>query len=443
MALTLSIGSTKKRHNSMLVPSLNSSISVVLKDSTSVENPVFQLQGNFDAGWNYCHCADFGRYYWITDASFDRGIWYIACTTDYLASYKDEILANTCYVTRSASLYNEYLIDTLFPSPSQPTISVSSSAALGVSESGCIVICTAGKSGNSFYAVTPANFSRLMNYLFSENYLTSLNALLDTPETVQKELAHPEEYLLSATWLPLSLSGAASISLGYVDTGVHGMILQTGSIWGQTLAVTIPKHPNSEGYKYRNLAPFSRYSLYIPFYGTIGVDPSDIAEATTIYVNYNADINGALYIGVITNKGVTLFSGQGNFGAPVGVSGRNTNTIGTVSTALSSVGNLLTGNVLGAASSIVSAFESVYPHVYSSGGTGGTMLPETSARLTAQFFAQTTIDVTRFGRPLCQPTPLSGLSGYCRTEGASVSCGATDTGIKEINRMLDGGVYIE
>lgn len=446
MALTLSIGTTKKRHNSMLVPYLNTSISVVLKESTSVENPVFQIQGDFDASWNYCHCADFGRYYWITDASFDRGVWYIACNTDYLASYKHEILANTCYVTRSASLYNEYLIDTLFPSPSQPTISVASSADLAVSDTGSIVICTAGKSGNSFYAVTPSNFSRLMNYLYSEDYLTSLNALLNTPTDIQKEIAHPEEYLLSATWIPISLSGTAPISLGYIDSGITGMILQTGTIWGQTLTITIPKHPNSVGYAYRNLSPFSRYSLYIPFYGTISVDPSDIAEASSLYINYQADINGCLYIGVIAVSGTTghiIFSGQGNFGSPVGISGRTANTIGTVSSALSSVGNLFTGNILGAASSITSAFESAYPHVYSSGGTGGTMLPATSARITAQFFAQTTIDTERFGRPLCQPQVLSGLSGYCRTEGASVECGATDTGINEINRLLDGGVYIE
>lgn len=443
MALTLEIGTTTKRTNSMLVPSLDSSISVVLKDSTSEENPVFLLQGAYSSAWNYAHCAELGRYYWIEDASYNKGVWAISCRTDYLATYKSEILANTCYVTRSASLYNEYLIDSLFPSPAQPTISVSSSGALAVSETGSIIICTAGRYGNSFFAVTPTNFTKLMNYLYSEDYLTSLNSLLNTPENLQKEIAHPEEYLLSATWIPVSLSGDAPISLGYITTGITGMLLQTGSIWGQTITLSIPKHPNSDGFAYRKLSPFTRYDLYIPFYGTIGIDPCTVATATTIYINYRADINGGLDIGVLTDAGAIIFSGQGNFGAPVGISGRSTNTIGTVTSALSSVGSLFSGNFIGAASSIASAFESVYPHVYSSGGTGGTMLPDTSARITAQFFAQTTIDTVRFGRPLCQPVALSSLSGYCKTEGASVACSATENGKNEINRLLDGGVYIE
>ena len=37
---------------------------------------------------------------------------------------------------------------------------------------------------------------------------------------------------------------------------------------------------------------------------------------------------------------------------------------------------------------------------------------------------------------------LGALSGYCQTSGASVNAPATDREINEINRLLDGGVYL-
>lgn len=440
MALTLSIGTTKKRHNSMLVPSLNSSISVVLKESTSVENPVFQIQGDFDAGWNYCHCAEFGRYYWITDASFDRGVWYIACSTDYLASYKDEILANTCYVTRSASLFHDDITDTLFPCTATPSLVQSTSSSLSVNNTGSIIVCTAGTgSGNAFYGMSVSEFGTLLSYLYSRDYFTGLNSFVSS---TSKEIAHPEDYLLSAIWVPISLAGDSNIPLGYLTSPATGQRLTTGKIWGQVVSLSIPKHPNSEGYTYRNLAPFTEYTLTIPFYGTIPIDADAVYNSDTLYIGFAADVTGALEIGVFTNS-KEIFRGHGNFGSPVGYSSRSTNTIGTLSSIASGAVSALTGNPLGVASSIVSGFQNIYPRVNSSGGSGGTMFLDDFATMNATFYIQKTVDATHFGRPLCQPQALSGLSGYCRTEGASVSCSATDTGINEINRMLDGGVYIE
>lgn len=443
MALTLEIGTTTKRTNSMLVPSLDSSISVVLKDATSEENPVFLLQGAYSSAWNYAHCAELGRYYWIEDASYNKGVWAISCRTDYLATYKSEILANTCYVTRSASLYQEDLTDALFPCGSRPQLSKAASDLLEVSNTGSIIICTAGKSGNAFYGCNIPNFMELMNYLYSSDYLTALNNFVELPQDVAKEIAHPEEYLLSAIWVPISLGGTSAITLGYVTTPAVGQPLSTGRIWGQVITVSVPKHPNSEGYSYRNLSPFSRYSLSLPFYGTVPIAPEDIANVDKLSIGYAADITGALQITIFTPKKL-LYILNSNFGSPVGISSRSTNMIGTVSSITTgALTAAATGNPLGLAGAVVSGINNIFPHVSSSGGTGGTMVLDKYAALNAIFYIQKTVDVTHFGRPLCQPVVLSSLSGYCKTEEASVACSATETGKNEINRMLDGGIYIE
>lgn len=87
----------------------------MLKQGTSVEKPTFILQGVSPFDWNVAYCETFGRYYFINDVTYVESTYEISCTCDYLASYRDAILANTAYVTRSASLFDEELPDTLFP----------------------------------------------------------------------------------------------------------------------------------------------------------------------------------------------------------------------------------------------------------------------------------------------------------------------------------------
>lgn len=79
-------------------------------------NPTFSLKGGYiDA--NYLTGA-FGRKYWITNQTIDKGINYLHCTVDAWSSWSGDIYGTEQFVTRSEKHGNSNLNDTCYPSTS-------------------------------------------------------------------------------------------------------------------------------------------------------------------------------------------------------------------------------------------------------------------------------------------------------------------------------------
>lgn len=80
-------------------------------------NPTFSLKGGYiDA--NYLTGA-FGRKYWITDQTIDRGINYLHCTVDAWSSWSGNIYGSNQFVNRSETNGNSDLNDNLYPATSE------------------------------------------------------------------------------------------------------------------------------------------------------------------------------------------------------------------------------------------------------------------------------------------------------------------------------------
>ena len=89
------------------------SFDVNLKDSCSVQNPVLLLSGAY-LNANYCYIADFGRYYYINNATqVRRGLWQYDLKCDVLMSFAKEIKANKAILKRTSQddFANLYLPD--------------------------------------------------------------------------------------------------------------------------------------------------------------------------------------------------------------------------------------------------------------------------------------------------------------------------------------------
>ena len=85
-------------------------------------NPTFSLKGGYiDA--NYLTGA-FGRKYWITNQTIDKGINYLHCTVDAWSSWSSDIYGSEQFVTRSETHGNPYINDTNFPSAANPASQV-------------------------------------------------------------------------------------------------------------------------------------------------------------------------------------------------------------------------------------------------------------------------------------------------------------------------------
>ena len=80
-------------------------------------NPTFSFKGGYiDA--NYLTGA-FGRKYWITNQTIDKGINYLHCTVDAFASWSANIYGSTQFVNRSETTGYSDLNDSLYPATSE------------------------------------------------------------------------------------------------------------------------------------------------------------------------------------------------------------------------------------------------------------------------------------------------------------------------------------
>lgn len=89
-------------------------VSGVLKDNTSIVNPVFRIAGNLSnyTGCNYMTVEAFGRSYFVTDIrSVNGGFVEITGHCDVLSTFKTQIRANTAIIRKSERNWNLYLND--------------------------------------------------------------------------------------------------------------------------------------------------------------------------------------------------------------------------------------------------------------------------------------------------------------------------------------------
>lgn len=62
----------------------------------------------------------FGRKYWISNQTVDKGITYLHCNVDAWGSWSDDIYGKNQFVTRSEKHGNPDINDTSFPCTSEP-----------------------------------------------------------------------------------------------------------------------------------------------------------------------------------------------------------------------------------------------------------------------------------------------------------------------------------
>lgn len=93
-----------KRKNSTKRPEVGVTRNVVLLDDVSLYSPVFESE-YWDYNDNYCNWA--GRFYYVTDVvTKNQNIFEVHCEIDPLATWKDDILATTAFVTFSTSSFD-------------------------------------------------------------------------------------------------------------------------------------------------------------------------------------------------------------------------------------------------------------------------------------------------------------------------------------------------
>lgn len=93
---------------------LITTISGVLKESTSIIDPVIVIEGDLSAftGCNYMVVESFGRSYFVNNIrSISNGLIEISAHVDVLSTYKNAIRRNQAIIRKQQNTWNLYLND--------------------------------------------------------------------------------------------------------------------------------------------------------------------------------------------------------------------------------------------------------------------------------------------------------------------------------------------
>lgn len=474
-----------KRYNSTKqpVPTDGTSVTCQLKDETSFLTPTLVFSASALSNslfspsmYNYAQISYWQRYYYITDWTYKNGVWEAHLAVDVLASFKSEIGNTTAYVVRSDSQYNGDIIDTFYPATTVCGTTKQQFAydfiyQTSISE-GCFVVGVINSLNNAqfgsvtYYALTLAQLSSMLQYLFSSNIYNN-SSITELGEGLYKSLFNPFQYIVSCMWVPWGAntlgSTTANIKVGYWDTGVSGIIASTlFKTFGYYSGLPIALHPQwqSRGF-YLNKEPYSRYTVYIPPFGSIPIDTNFLQhefEETGHGHNYLFGwfycdcITGVadLYLSITdgydpnTNDRYQYFTMRtAQIGVPVQLSQVMTDYISTLSSGVGAVGSLFSGNIAGLFGNIASAVQSAMPKVSSLGANGCISEVAEPPLIIAEHYQIVDENRTEFGRPLCANRLISQLSGYIKCGEGDHVFSATQSEKEQINRYLTEGFFYE
>ena len=444
--------------------------SVTWKTPSSILSPVFEISRdvNFDykPTYNYAYCLKTARCYWVTDISYNRGVWEIYCRVDPLATYKLDIGATTMYIERCASEKNGSLIDKMYPLTDNYSVSRTTIKSASTFASGCIVLNVingASNSGTTSYVMSISSFGNFLDNIMvgCDEDVHTLDSLLQTLKVTKYE---PLKYIAGAYWFPTTLSSIASgsafstMKLGnFTASGFTAYkVSESLSDLTKTYTATLPKHSQAgtRG-SFCNLEPYSEYTVNLGPFGCVKLDTAALADATSITIKVLQDVitgqgralittdTNAMVANVVAQWGVPLrvsATGQGSLQAILQYATGTAAVIGAAATG----GASLAIGAAGAAS-MISGLDGMGKGVVSSTGSSGAVIDHLPVwDLESKFYTIANDDNTNNGRPLCASRQIANLSGYIKCQkGLVVSTTATKTELDAINAYMEAGFYYE
>lgn len=470
--MTVKFYSFSKRPNSTKQPAANSEAltlsTVELKEECNFITPVLKLKGltsgtTFVPGmYNYVYIPLWLRYYFIRDWRYINGLWEVELIVDALASFKTDIGTTSTYIERCASSSDGNIIDVLYPAKTNVSITKVNVACswYNVAPSGGTYVVGLINYDNtnrvgaiSYYALTSAQFSSLMGYLFSNNIFNA-SSITEMGEGLYKSLFNPFQYVSSCMWFPFSTpafgSTAADVKVGYWSTGISGIAVS--SLAEKTyVTATIPSHPQISRGSYLNHAPYTRLTLYIPPFGSIPIDTNyveignylysavlidHITGQATIRIAISQDANHLDEYNVITER-------SGMIGVPIQLAQLMPDYIGTVQSVGGVLGGIFNKDLGGAINSAISAIQTQMPTVSTSGANGSFIETLQYPVLMVEHLRLVDEDNTEFGRPLCAIRTINTLSGYIKCGNADHPFAGTDYERQTINDYMRSGFFYE
>ncbi|MBO7694998.1 MAG: hypothetical protein J6T10_20460 [Methanobrevibacter sp.] len=468
-----------KRDNSTKIPTATATqIDVVWKEDTSIDTPSVLLKGNV-LNIDYCYIPDFGKYYNVgAPIILTNGLTQYDLEEDVLATHKTAIGNTVAYIAYSSTGYDADIVDTRLPVKTTKTFRKHEYTATIFDDDGCYILTVANTVGgvNGFctsYVCTKATIQSCASYLMS----------LDIDDRLIKSIYNPFDAIISCLWLPLDVNtiqttyctGPVSVVFGDLVCDGHEI---TPGVYAPSIAsyaLTNPYYTNIGLFTtftpvytdFRKVQPYTTYSLFIPFYGLIDLNASDVQNVVdNLNVCYSIDIaTGDMSVGInclaIPGWCQTITC---NIGVNCPIAQTSTNTTGTLASIGGTAGGVagaiisgITGNVPGAIVGGMGALFSAANTALSysqrglsiRGGVNGRSMIPLGNDFVLMEFAQDTEDpdnanyIAKYGRPVGVTHAINNHSGYVQCENASIEIAGDLWERTQINTYLNGGFYYE
>lgn len=456
-----------KRNNSTKIPTEGTTINCLLKDNCSIISPALELKTDSRPGYNYAYIADFGRYYYVSDWTYYRGIWSCTLKVDVLTSWKSNILETTAQVLFSSSTYDLDILDNRIAAIGEYTrdnATASFKGALsGQNATPDGTFALVALSNSSTWA-TGATTTYFMTY---QQMQTFARELVDSTvwEGLKQFFYNPMDGIIECYYIPLDISDYIGLTVdGAVQIGDYPFPTATAkkavstnlALKTYTAQIDIPWKYSD----FRRLSPYTQLSLFVPFCGSKSISPELIYNIEYLFIDYSVDVTTGNVQAILYNKDEVIeeFSGNCKVTLPIGqTQSRVDSIIGATGGAITAVAGFSTGNVALGATGILSAIGSVITPATNrtmgsmNGSVLGAILGNDLMRWQKFRLSSTsrlTSDSPENIRAICgnvlnKVVSLTTLTGYTQTINASVTAPGTESEIAQINAYLDSGIYIE
>lgn len=457
---TLQIGQFSKRINSTKQPNMTDwdQIDYNYKNPTSIRNPVLDLATD-NVTYTYAYIPDFGRYYFVTDVErVHTGLTRYTFACDTMGSHKTEIASTSARIAFSTTGWSKYLPDPRLGV--YATIDTYPQTAASGLNNGAIILTTAqDNDGIAYYAMNDANVGHLIQCLMDSNIGNKIRQMMNDPM----------QSILSCVWVPYIPNDLPSVNVRVADellNGNYGLPAVSGGWIGPYNKIhTLPTVSLNIPFKcqdFRDLAPYTQFTLYLPGIGCIDLNPNDFVESATVNIITTTDITtGDIIYRIFNDKMELLQTVSFAGGVPVPISGTSTNMKGAIAGIAGMVG--AAAGIAAAVSSGGSAAPAAGALIISGAnaalnanmkstsfkGSNGSRVDFTDSLFTLLVSVKDTEDPTTAayiankGRPVCQSGTIGSYSGFVQCDEASVIISGFDWEREEINGYLNSGFFFE
>ena len=486
-----------KRVNSTLRPTGGTNLSVLLKEETSIEKPTFILSGTVSTFTGYNYALWDGRYYYVTDVRIQtNGVVAIDCDMDKLATFKTEIGSSKQFIERcvdgNGNLRDDF-ISTTCETYSISDISATATLTPSTYDKGIIVLtlanispskATGGTSQIVYFDASGGTYgiSQLMNALYDTGVIQSIEKIMNKPYDAILSVKYIPGFT-SADLLYFTTLFSASNILYFGDhaySGTINTIKTIGSgpwVYSESWEYDLNYSARYGPYVWRNLEPYSTWSLYLPFYGNITIPAQEYINCTeTNVVRCNLLIKSTIdlttgelvyiryrkkyYSGGTTSTEIAQ-EYRTNIGIEIPLQSSNRDMLSFASDIIAGVGSVAlmvasggsaAGVVAMGASSAAKAVVDVAQQNYMTAGSfnaHGTQIstaePTGLHLIQTGFLTQTDPGTYKdqIGIPYMKADTISNHSGYIKCGNASVDIPGHVEDKEAVNAYLNSGFFYE